>query len=89
MNCRTETGDPKFFLNVLLCEDCAIRAKTLRNRGKSELENVLATLDTVFRAALTGAGLELDERELSSDEVLTYLLALNRHWRKTDPPHAA
>jgi hypothetical protein len=87
LNCSTETEDPRFYLNVLLCEECADQAQLLRNRGKSELENILATLDEVIRTALVNStGVDLDNVEkLTPQEVVTYVLALSRHWRKTEP----
>jgi hypothetical protein len=84
-----EMGDAEFFLTVMLCKKCADLAKSLRDRARSEFENILATLDDVIRSSMSGgtAGLELDGSDsLTREQVITYVLALNKHWRKSEPP---
>ena len=89
LNCSSQVdeGGAKFFLKVLLCDTCAAKSKALRDRAKSELETVLATLDDVFRHALTSGKLDL-HNTLSGEEVVNYALALNKHWRRSEPPDA-
>lgn len=83
--CGTQVANLEFFLKVALCPSCARLAKGLRDRAKSELETMLATLDDAIRVALCDptVGLELERAEsLSSEEVLNYTVALNKHFRK-------
>jgi len=83
--CGTDCDNLEFFLKVALCPDCAKKSKELRDRARSELETVLATLNNIMQSAICDAtvGLELDRTStLSSEEVLSYVIALNKHYRK-------
>jgi len=91
--CGTECDNLEFFLKVALCPTCAKKSRELRDRARSELETVLATLDDIMRTAMCDStvGLEIDRTSaLSSEEVLSYVIALNKHYRKertSDRPH--
>lgn len=91
--CGTEVDNLEFFLKVALCPSCVRKSRELRDRARSELETVLATLDDIMRNAMCdpSVGLELDRTSaLTSEEVLGYVIALNKHFRKeqvvTDGP---
>jgi hypothetical protein len=86
--CGVATDSIELFLKVNLCPKCAKQTRQLRDRARSELQNIVATLDDVLREALctASAGLELDRVEsLSGEEVINYILALNKHFRRDRP----
>jgi len=87
INCSKDVMDNKaiFFLQVYLCSDCADKARALRDRTRSEMENILAAVDDVFRACLVEKKLDLPSALLSFDEVISMYLSMYKYCRSKEP----
>lgn len=78
----------KFFLKVLLCQSCALQAEKFRNRARSELENLLVTLDPTIQMALSekqsSSICSNGSILLSNAEVISHVISLNKSFRHAD-----
>ena len=84
--CGNEVAEGKsvFFLRVLLCSGCAHSARVLRDKLRSELENVVAMLDDSLRRVLVDRKLPaINGTEISSKEALALALSVHRYAMET------
>lgn len=85
MNCTScgryvAEGKSVFYLQVYLCPECAKAARLIRDKLRSELEVVLATLDDSMRRVLVDRKLpDVSGVDISSKEALALALSLHRY----------
>jgi hypothetical protein len=69
-----------FSLKVMLCQGCAIRVSKTRDRIRSEVEVLLATVDDAMRFAVLSK--DLPSEDLSRDGMLKFIIAMDKLCRQ-------
>lgn len=87
MNCGDSLTErtTDFTLRVMLCKKCAVMLSRLRDRIRSEVETLLATLDDTLRFGVTDAEAfpgGVDEKT-TRDQVLRFIVSLDEKCRNT------
>jgi hypothetical protein len=80
--CSQDVAEDKavFYLQMFLCKSCASSARQLKDKMRSELENVLATQNDAFRKFLVDNELpKNDVTLLSSQELLALAISVYRY----------
>lgn len=89
---EVEEGKVVFFLNVMMCSRCAESARKIRDRLRSEVENVLATLDDSLRRFLVeNSIIGIDMSKVSPKGLLELAVSVHRYSMKgnvDDSPNA-
>jgi len=78
--CKKALNDreAEVYLKVMLCKQCASRTRKLRDRARSQIEVLLATLDDTLQYSLLS-----DEEFSEEDTLLEYIVRVQKKCRST------